>query len=771
MFNGNKNMLLRKLVGSSFLCLFIGCVGNEDSASSSAMSSESAIYASVHVSSSSSATSQAEISLSSYSSVNVSSAALSSSSQLSSASSAYSLFEPTDACPDRVIFGSRQIKLLTSYEYQNTVEDLVGIDFDVTDRLPTDDVIEDFHNNFSVSLTEAHIDTYLALADDISRWAKERNFSGLTMCNTTQVACNEIFVREFGARAYRRPLTDAEVQTVLSTASDLRLIENDNQEAVRLMMMSLLSSPNFLFRKELGQMIDDPGPTYKSVYVVQETGYSKDVNLILNSDNKQFYERACCWPEDSALIEITGRASKGPDGEWPIVKIRNATTVFDTEFELAGSDTRTHQLFIPKGIRPDTRHFYIFLENSGTTSFEIDHIEIHQATEHIEVVPYDPKPNDIFVLSPHEMASFLSYTFAGTMPDTPLLRAAERNELETQQQIDQHVDRLLQTPRGKKQLEQFVDQWVGVNIITDASTTSKDPVLYPNFDQSLRDALAQEVREMFKHNVLSDAPFSDFFDSDYVMANQLLIDFYGLQGSTNNDFAPVLANPERGGLLTTGAFLGAFAHPDHTAPIIRSVRIRERLMCQYLPDPPNNLDLERTQSAAALKDDWQNGRITAREYFGELTSISACAGCHNQWINPLGFGLEDYDPIGQYRMVDHNGHVVDANGMFFGESSLFSNDSHGFYGAKELSQFLANSERTDYCFAEKAFRFMNATGPDTITRRSDIHIGQLTNQEQLDYSCAVNNVARILSNTQDIKTVFKTLANSNIIRYRKERNR
>lgn len=182
---------------------------------------------------------------------------------------------------------------------------------------------------------------------------------------------------------------------------------------------------------------------------------------------------------------------------------------------------------------------------------------------------------------------------------------------------------------------------MGVDIIADASTTAKDPALYPDFTQEKRDALAQEVREMFKHNVLTDAPFSEFFNSNYVLANNTLVDFYGLNGDPGSRFSEVPAGIERGGLLTTGAFMGSFAHPDHTAPIIRSVRVRERLMCQYLPDPPNNLDLERAESAGALSDDWENERITARHYFGELTAIPACAGCHDQAINPLGFALED----------------------------------------------------------------------------------------------------------------------------------
>lgn len=464
---------------------------------------------------------------------------------------------------------------------------------------------------------------------------------GLANCDTTQVSCNQIFAKEFGESAYRRPITHEEVLTIVGAAADERLLEGNNQEAIRLMMMSILSSPNFIFRFELGELKNDPGPTIQISYNNLQQTHAGTMSATLNKLKGNYYEKAQ-WPDKSALIEIVGSAIQGNAGEWPIVKIRNTQKTFDIEFELSSTETKTHQLFIPEGIVKGDRHFYIYLQNTSTgTELKIDKVTIAAAQQVTMRIPYEPTPNDIFVLSDYELASFLLYTFTGSMPDAELLSAVENNALTTSQNIGSQVDRLLATPRGQQQLEFFADQWLGVDIIADASTTAKDPALYPDFTQEKRDALAQEVREMFKHNVLTDAPFSEFFNSNYVLANNTLVDFYGLNGDPGSRFSEVPAGIERGGLLTTGAFMGSFAHPDHTAPIIRSVRVRERLMCQYLPDPPNNLDLERAESAGALSDDWESERITARHYFGELTAIPACAGCHDQAINPLGFALED----------------------------------------------------------------------------------------------------------------------------------
>jgi hypothetical protein len=166
------------------------------------------------------------------------------------------------ACSDGTTYGPRELKLLTRVEFQNSIEDLVGIDFDVADSIPFDTLIEGYTNNAFTSVTESHADAYLTVAKKVAAWSAERNFQGVVDCgfdgngnaSLSYQECQTLFFDDFATRVFRRPLTSAE-RTTYQALFDSNLTGDDISIALELGITALLSSPRFLYRSEAGTSV------------------------------------------------------------------------------------------------------------------------------------------------------------------------------------------------------------------------------------------------------------------------------------------------------------------------------------------------------------------------------------------------------------------------------------------------------------------------------------------------------------------------------------
>jgi hypothetical protein len=173
--------------------------------------------------------------------------------------------------------------------------------------------------------------------------------------------------------------------------------------------------------------------------------------------------------------------------------------------------------------------------------------------------------------------------------------------------------------------------------------------------------------------------------------------FYGLTtppAGTALELVSTSGNPERGGLLTLGSVLGSHAHSMETSPVKRGVFVRERLLCQELPDPPINVDTTPPGLDPTL---------TTRERFAKHTADAACTPCH-ALIDPIGFGFETYDGVGAYR-TEENGLPVDDSGEVT-ELETGSADSVSFSGPQQLADMLAASPTAQACLATQYMRFV-----------------------------------------------------------------
>lgn len=323
----------------------------------------------------------------------------------------------------------------------------------------------------------------------------------------------------------------------------------------------------------------------------------------------------------------------------------------------------------------------------------------------------EPLGDGLYRLTPYETASALSYGLWGTMPDDELLDAAATGELDDADGIEAQARRLLEHPRGRAQLGEFFTQWLGTGALLLAN---KDAQIYPGFGPEVRESMAAEQRAFVEHVLYEgSATLEELLLADYAFVDDTLADFYGLPrpGSAVPVRVELPAGTPRGGLLTLGSVLASHAHPNESSPVKRGVFVRERLLCQPLPSPPEDVDATPPQL---------DPNATTRERFGQHSADPACKGCHGL-IDPLGFGFEAYDGVGAFRETE-NGLPIDATGEV--RSLEPGAAAIPFDGPQELAEILAGSPTTNECVVRQYVRFsagreLTAQDECTVTTLAD----------------------------------------------------
>jgi hypothetical protein len=330
----------------------------------------------------------------------------------------------------------------------------------------------------------------------------------------------------------------------------------------------------------------------------------------------------------------------------------------------------------------------------------------------------------------------------------------------------------LATDRAKQHLGVFAAQWLGTDEIL---TTQKDPTLFPDFTDDVREAMAAEVKAFFAH-VFYDESFTDLFSADYVFVNNSLANFYGLgavgtDSSDPDDMVKVdAAGANRGGLMTMGAFMAINADLSESSPIKRAHNVRSRMLCQDLPQPDATIATFRAEEAEKLLQELDGQVITNREFIATITKEEPCASCHKTMINPLGFGFEDFDASGRHRNEDANGLSIDSSGTLIGVHTLDDGESIDFYGTKEASNMFSGLESVQSCFSSHVFRYAMDIGHDAINAASE-QTGDLTEEEKVDYQCSVDTLATILNTSDSMEDLFARLCTLDLVRFRKQRER
>jgi len=236
------------------------------------------------------------------------------------------------------------------------------------------------------------------------------------------------------------------------------------------------------------------------------------------------------------------------------------------------------------------------------------------------------------------VASRLSYAFWNTLPDEELRRLAGERELGNPDVLRAQVERLLSDPRSSRFVTTFTGQWLNLR---DIDFTTPDAQLYPEYDEALKDAMVAETAGFFSEVLRNNQSVLDFIDSDWTMLNERLARHYRVDGVSGHEMRRVTLKPEhhRGGVLTHASVLKVSANGTTTSPVVRGIFVLERMLGMEPPAPPPGIP--------GVEPDIR-GATTLREQLAQHREIESCNNCHKV-IDPPGFALESYDVMGGWR--------------------------------------------------------------------------------------------------------------------------
>lgn len=272
-------------------------------------------------------------------------------------------------------------------------------------------------------------------------------------------------------------------------------------------------------------------------------------------------------------------------------------------------------------------------------------------------------------LTPHQLATRLSLFLWSSVPDDLLLHEADAGRLDTDAQLIAQVRRMLKDPKARALGENFGMQWLGLSHFLES--VRPDPVVFPDYNPQLAEDLREEAIRMVSHVFMEDRPLLELIDADYVHVNGQLAAHYGLTLDVGAPWQRLgTSDRRRGGVITLGAALMTASYPRRTSPVLRGRWVLEEVLGGSVPPPPPGVPaLEEAEAGRAM---------TLRERLEVHRQNPDCASCHNR-MDPLGFGLENFDVLGRWRDSDHD-QAIDSSGK------LPSGEE--FHGPEELKQIL-----------------------------------------------------------------------------------
>jgi hypothetical protein len=596
--------------------------------------------------------------------------------------------------------GRVTIRRLNRAEYNNTIRDLCGVDFKPAEEFPADDVGYGFDNIGDVlSFQPVLLEKYLAAADKILAAA-------LTV--PEPVKSSRQGFRPQNILTIPRSAKSREPVKIVFTSEGSGFLEKFNfpaegEYAVRFRGWGTKVGGEFpkatirVDGKDVKTFTVDAEPGKAKTYEVTAKFLAGEkrvavafTNAFEDKESKKFREFGL------ELIEIEGPANPVAPPEPAPVKLllvarpgNGVEARAAAETVLANFARRAYR----RPVKPDEVARLLKLFDVATKQGEAFHNALRLPMKAVLVSPHflyriedDPKnPADVRLVSEFELATRLSYFLWSTMPDEELFALAAKGELRKPGVLDAQVRRMLKDPKAKALAENFAGQWLELRKL---KTLAPDRGYFPAWDEPLRSAMVREAEAFFEHVVQADRPILDFLDADYTFVNDRLAKHYGIDGVTGAEFRRVkLPDARRGGVMTMASTMTVTSNPTRTSPVKRGKWILENIL--GTPPPPPAPDVPELPPTGQLKG-------TLRQQMEQHRADPKCAVCHNR-LDPLGFGLENFDGIGGWRAQD-NKKDVDASGELPGGLK--------FSGPAQLRKvLLGKADQFRACFAEKLLTF------------------------------------------------------------------
>jgi hypothetical protein len=329
-------------------------------------------------------------------------------------------------------------------------------------------------------------------------------------------------------------------------------------------------------------------------------------------------------------------------------------------------------------------------------------------------IEHDSKPTDptaVHAVSDIELASRLSYFLWSSMPDEELMTLGESGKLHDRATLDAQVKRMLADERASAIADNFAGQWLELRNL---DVIKPDPQKFPAWTPELREDMRTETRMFFDYMLRENRPLGEFLDARYTFLNQRLAKFYGIDGVAGPEFRKVdLTTDQRGGILSQGSVLAVSSYPTRTSVVLRGKYILGNILGAPPPPPP--------VTPPPLDEEAVGATLSLRQSMEKHRADPSCAACHNK-MDPLGFGLENYDAIGRWRTKDGKFNVDSSGTLPNGKT--FTNP------AEMRSVFMSQLPAFSRCITEKMLTYSLGRGLAFADRRT---------VDEIDRKLAANN--------------------------------
>jgi hypothetical protein len=611
------------------------------------------------------------------------------------------------------------IHRMNRYEYNNTINDLLGLDVDVMELLPGDPTADGSFDNIASALpfSTAHMERYMSVARQVTRLA-----TGLPPPPSVSIYDIPLYMSQdwrqnedmpFGTRggiavSHHFP-ADGEYQIKVN-------LQTNYQDYVKglgwAQQLEVRLDGRLLQRFEIGgdapgtpaplsfTGTGEPGSIDWEQYMITEEGAGLELRVPVQAGPRLVtvsYVRQQLEDEDIPQPAQGGRLNTNSEVYMSNQKVHSveiggpygvATVVS------AASDSPSGQLIFScqpqqqaqesacateilstlarqayrRPVSDDDRELLLSFFNRGREQGGSFEAGIQFALEFMlsdpdflirnYSAPATLATGEVFELSDLELASRLSFFLWSSAPDETLLDLAEQGQLSDPRILEQQVRRMLTDSRGVATLvEDFAAQWLNLRLLDEVQINT---VLFPQYDMSLIEAFGRETELFIAQTINNDASVLELLDANYSFLNERLARHYGVEGIYGSRFrmTEFPDSSQRGGLLAHGALLTVTSYPGRTSPVLRGKWLLDNLLGTPSPPPPPNVPVLPEAEAGQVP-------TSIRERLARHRQDPVCATCHTI-IDPLGFALENYDVIGAWREFDEIGNPVDTDGSYPG---------------------------------------------------------------------------------------------------------
>lgn len=577
--------------------------------------------------------------------------------------------------------GAPLLHRMNRREYQNAIRDLLDLPINAASLFPPDSSSEGFDNLASVlSVSPALMQAYVTVANKVSRLAvgdrttsltsvtyrsdgqdQSQQLEGITLGSRGGLTFNHVFPldAEYEFRIARTGANAAFSLTPVGVEDPVELVVDGERVALLpvgspgLVKLSIPAGPHKIeaafVKTQAPRGVDDLHSVWADSTAVSSVAIAGPINATGSGDTPSRRKIFTCTPSSVAEEENCARQI------------------------LEGLAYRAYRRPVPAKAMETVMSFY----RDGREQRDFD-TGIQYGLARILVDPmfvfrFEEEPDDVkvgesYALAPYELASRLSFFIWGSIPDDELLASAASGALSKRAEQEKQIARMVRDEKANALVENFAASWLGLSQLNNVNPVSED------FDGSLRVAMRRETELLLQSVISEDRPVMELLTADYTFVNERLAKHYGIPNIRGSHFRKVnVAGSGRHGLLGQGSILTVTSAPNRTSPVIRGAWIMDHLLGTPPPPPPPGVEANLDVSVP------DGGKpVTIRQRLEQHRSDPTCAACHNM-MDPIGFALENFDPVGKFRKRSE-GVEVDASGVFW--------DGTGFEGPEGLYQMM-----------------------------------------------------------------------------------